>query len=462
MSSPDKPPLRTPVLWQSIAYFYSNFDATNQGWITGTDRSLHNQFFRTEWVVCTYPTSGNYCRTPRIIYYALVLLSLRVRTKSWGIAVGIVTVMVYSSTAAIHAIVAAVAALRQLTTQLSAMKANYEVVLVDGPSQTGWLEQGSPGGPVWLPIFPMVYEPDADALLAIVGVAFICLLPMQIRSRTLRNATPEQRSLVLAWSLLLWMGLVSAFTIDIFATIWFFPQLRFCPPNQADPIPTSSNGPSAGVENWNGKDWYRWNRTIRDHFIFNNSTALFPNNCIYPCSDFTWPLRDPTDIIMDQYSLSSQRPISQKFVVALYIAACVAVGLFTGANLTVYFMTHSSTNLSKDGFGDAREKLSQAWKLKDCGNLSTYWRLIVRSWILIIVAFANWPSIITCIFFIGVKEYSMWWGGPNEETFRHVGQWGVVVGTVLLFAAVWTGKEDKREHSNQALSLKIQSAIGAW
>ena len=33
-----------------------------------------------------------------------------------------------------------------------------------------------------------------------------------------------------------------------------------------------SNGPTAGAETWDEKDWYRWNRTIRDHFVFNNST----------------------------------------------------------------------------------------------------------------------------------------------------------------------------------------------
>jgi hypothetical protein len=297
----DKPHLRTPVLWQSIAFFYGNFNTTNQGWITRTDQSLHNQFFRTQWVVCTYPTSGSYCRTPRFIFYALALLSLLALRKSWGITVGVATVMIYSSTAAIHAMVAAVAALTQLTTRLSAIQENYEVLLVDGPSQTGRLEHGSPGGPMWLPVLPMVYEPVADAILAIVRAAFLCFLPMQVRSTTLKKAKPEQKAIVIAWSILLWVGLVSALAIDIFVTIWFFPQLRFCPKDDADPIPTSSYGPPAGVDSWDGKDWYRWNRTIRDHFIFNNSTALFLNNCIYPCSEFSWPLRDPTDIIMDHF-----------------------------------------------------------------------------------------------------------------------------------------------------------------
>jgi hypothetical protein len=151
----------------------------------------------------------------------------------------------------------------------------------------------------------MVYEADADALLTIAGFAFLCLLPIQVRSKTLRQAKPGNKNIVLAWSVLLFLGLVSAFMIDIYYTIWAsFPQLRFCPPDQEDTLPIFSNGPPTGAESWDGKDWYRWNRTIRYHFIFRNSSALFPNNCIYPCSEFSWPLRDPTDIFIGHLSLT--------------------------------------------------------------------------------------------------------------------------------------------------------------
>jgi hypothetical protein len=88
-------------------------------------------------------------------------------------------------------------------------------------------------------------------------------------------------------------------------------------------------------------------------------------------------------------------------------------------------MRHSPTNVEGGEEGQvsaARKRLLQEWRLRDCSGLSRYWRLVVKVWILIVVAFAGWPSIITVVFFIGVKEYSMWWGGVNEETFRHVGQ----------------------------------------
>ena len=102
----------------------------------------------------------------------------------------LVSVILYSSAAAIHAIVAAVAVLTQLITRLAAIRENYKVVLIDGASQTDYLEQGSAGGSLWLSVIPMVYEADANAILAIVGFAFLCLLSMQARSRTLRDAKP--------------------------------------------------------------------------------------------------------------------------------------------------------------------------------------------------------------------------------------------------------------------------------
>jgi hypothetical protein len=48
---------------------------------------------------------------------------------------------------------------------------------------------------------------------------------------------------------------------------------------------------------------------------------------------------------------------------------------------------------------------------------------------------ALWPSIVTNLFFIGVQEYSIWTSGVSEEIFRHIGQWGVLVGTVLVLGA---------------------------
>ena len=445
MSYLGKPPLKTPVLWQSVAFFFDNFNVTDQGWITSTDSTLHNPFFRTQRVQCTYQTSGLYGPTSRYIFYFLAVVSILFRNSSWVVTVALVTVMIYSSTAAIHAIVAAAAALKQLTTRLVAMRENYEVVLINGPSQTGRLEQASSGGPVWLPVLPMVYEPDADAVLAVVGFAYLCLLPMHVRSETLRNAKPAQSKIVLAWSILLFVGLIGAFLVDIFVTIWFFPQLGFCPPDQTDTLPMFSNGPPVGLKSWDKTDWYGWNRTVSDYFIYNNSSAVFLNACLYPCSQFSWPIRDPTDIIV-HHPLSDQAPIGPEFVIALYVAACVIFGLFTAATLTVSLKRRVSDRFRTVRARTILNEFRQLWSSGDYSGL----------WILTVVTLAQWPSIITSLFFMGVKEHSLWWGGPQEETFRHIGQWGVLVDSVLLFFAGWLAGTKLESEQEQQQKLQKQ------
>jgi hypothetical protein len=142
MNSLDKPPLQSflTLPWLSIADFFANFNATAQDWVIGIDQTIQNPFFRTQWVSCLYQPSGSYGPTSRFTFYALAALSIFARMTSWVVTVALVSFMIYSSTAAIHAIVAAVAAMVQLTTWLAAIKENYEVVLIDGTTQTGNLE----------------------------------------------------------------------------------------------------------------------------------------------------------------------------------------------------------------------------------------------------------------------------------------------------------------------------------
>ncbi len=127
--------------------------------------------------------------------------------------------------------------------------------------------------------------------------------------------------------------------------MWSIPQLGFCLFNQTYLLPTFSNGPPSGVENWDGKDWHRWNRTIRDRFVFKNSNVLFQNNYVYPCSEFSW-----------QMSLPRHPPWSYKSVIVLYVAACVMVGLFAGANLSLSIIVLGLANLRRVGFRTARNK----------------------------------------------------------------------------------------------------------
>jgi hypothetical protein len=169
----------------------SQYVVTEDQWVT-----INNTLFRTQWNDCSYPISGGYGQGPRYLYYALVFVSIIWRDQSWVVSVALGSAMIYSSTAAIHSMV--FAALRtQLVPQY--MLENYEVVIV-GNDMNGQLQ---------LPVLPIAWDSDIDAILAIVGVAFLVVAPMQAFSRTFKRA--EGKAAFFLWSLLLLAGMICAF-----------------------------------------------------------------------------------------------------------------------------------------------------------------------------------------------------------------------------------------------------------
>lgn len=82
-----------------------NVHFDSQGWIIGNNATGSNPYFRTQWIQCSYEISGGCGPTPRYIYYFLALLSVGARHQSWVINAALGSVMVYSSTAAVHALV---------------------------------------------------------------------------------------------------------------------------------------------------------------------------------------------------------------------------------------------------------------------------------------------------------------------------------------------------------------------
>lgn len=142
----------------------------------------NNPVFDTQWVECSYPISGGYGPTPRYIFYSLALFALCMRKRAWVITAALGSVMTYSSTAAVHAIV-----LVTLRTKLVSQQLVREdmVVLINGTSNTGY-NDGSDSSTLWLPVLPMAWDNDDDPVLAIVGTAFLALLPMQLWSTTFK------------------------------------------------------------------------------------------------------------------------------------------------------------------------------------------------------------------------------------------------------------------------------------
>jgi hypothetical protein len=230
---------------------YDNENA--QGWVE-TDFGL----FNTQWISCSYPISGGYGRAPRFLYYILIAFALIQRRKTWIAEAALALVMGYSGITAIHAL-ALVAIRRDLVPQY--MIDNYEVVLVGGSTQNGswvwptedtWLDTG-----LWLPLLPGAWDSDCDAVLAITGVAFLVLAPMQNWSVTFKAS--RKKTILLLWGLLLLAGMIAALFNEAQITFYSFPQLRFCPLDLNDTLPLMNAAPNSIGGEWDGINRYRWN-----------------------------------------------------------------------------------------------------------------------------------------------------------------------------------------------------------
>lgn len=134
--------------------------------------------------------------------------------------------MAYSGVAAIHAL-ALVAIRKDLVPKY--MTDNYEVILVGGssptsawvwPTQDTWRQTG-----LWLPLLPGSWDGDCDAVLAIVGIAFLVMAPMQTWSKTFRVS--QKKAVLFLWSLLLFVGIICALVNEAYVKFYSFPQLRF-------------------------------------------------------------------------------------------------------------------------------------------------------------------------------------------------------------------------------------------
>ena len=229
--------------------------------------------------------------------------------------------MTYSSTAAVHAII-----LVLLRKKLVAKHYLTEdmVVLVNGTSETDF-NDGSGDSTLWLPVIPMAWDDDSDPVLAIVGTTFLVFLPMQLWSKTFKKS--EAKTLLLLWSVLLFIGTLSALINSAYLDLLSFPQLRFCPPDANDTFPVTNGGMATLDVSSEMQYTYYWNKTVYD--TFPNSSRRFTNACIYPCFTSSWPLRDATEITVVISSYGRQTDDNTEWsllfvVYALVVSSCLS------------------------------------------------------------------------------------------------------------------------------------------
>jgi hypothetical protein len=256
---------RLPEVMQNFTSMFSNINATSDGRLDVAAP------FIVEPIQCLYATSGVYSPAKRIIFYVLCLLSLRFRRKNWisGVCMGIV--MSYSSIAALHAII--LASIRK-----TLITANIEMVTISNT------------GDISIPIWPMIWDEDCDAVLAITGTAFLIMAPLAIWSDTvqqiLQNHPPldtharKKRRVLIGWFFLLLIGLISAWVNEVFVDMYSAEQFKFCSAGGERPGIGSSSSLNLYSRQIAGKSL---NDTLWEIFSIPAISQGQIPTCIYPC-----------------------------------------------------------------------------------------------------------------------------------------------------------------------------------
>lgn len=450
---------------------------TSDWWVVS-----NNTLFDTQWIHCSYPISGGYGPTPRYLYYFLVIFALLMRRRTWVVRAALGSVVAYSSTAAIHAMVLAI-----IRTQLIPKYiVNYMAVLVDVQvaSDTHG-EDGDESNVLWLPVLPMAWDSDGDPVLAVVGTAFLVLLLMQLYSNTFKNSSAK--SVLFLWSALLVAGVLCALINVAYLNPAKYLQLRFCPIGASDTLPLTNSGlDQVGAEWAQAVDPYYWDTTVRE--IFRNTTLLPSMMCVYPCFATSWSLRDPSEItVLDQSTGAPSRNTDSTLFILAYTFFCTsAVSL-----VTRFAITRASQStirmISKGQVQGARIASQLKIALNPCKRLVRrifdpirkglpkqelelgYGELFVRtlevefmkyilitSWKFYMKVeefYAQFLSLCTTIYFIVWIEWYLWTHDPPGESYPHVGQWGALVAAGVVFIGSFLGflfnKPTRRDHSTQ-------------
>lgn len=271
---------------------------------------------------------------------------------------------------------------------------------------------------------------------------------MQIWSNTFKQS--RTKSVLYLWSGTLLIGTVCALVNAAYVDVAAFTQLRFCPPGIKDTIPLTNGGIDNVGTNWaQANDPYYWNATVYNYF--RNTTTRYPNACLYPCFSTSWPLRDPTEITVQDNSTASIKNsnLGSWLLITVYIAISTsALSLLT--SLAIDFSRQPPTQLQsrarllqlktqsaiKNQFlGRAIGTFGTAWSdffanrdwalTKVKMTAPTVNRVFVSVWklyVLCMYLYAKYVSPVTVVLFVIWTEWYIWTNDPPAETFRHIGQ----------------------------------------
>jgi hypothetical protein len=365
----------------------------------------NNTHFDTYFVECGYPLSGGYSYAPRFLYYALAAMAIITWRKTWIAATILASVMTYSATAAVHAVVLV----------------SFRKRLVENPFE--WISVDMSGDLI-LPAWPQAWDNDCDAVLAVIGVAILALIPLQIQSQIFNHPQPEVKAILLLWAMLLLTGFACALVNEEYVGAWNFPQLRLCPHGYSDSLPVSSTGPHAVNQSWNNTIW-----ELYGHSPSNSAHAF----CLYPCFNTEWPLRDNSEIIVIPQSKTTIVESMAFWITDMAVYTLVSI---TGAiGIMVFFIpTLDNSDSERSGL---KRKVSEFLKARPFFQRSTgclLSRVIQHIYRQCLRTYARLFCPVALVLFIVWIEITLS-TDVEGESIRHVGQWGALVAAALAIAA---------------------------
>ncbi|KAI9765481.1 MAG: hypothetical protein M1839_005494 [Geoglossum umbratile] len=328
--------------------------------------------------------------------------------------------MSYSSIAAIHAIIL-------VSRRKTFISGVMEMVTV------------STKGDVKIPVWPMAWDEDCDAVLAITGTAFLIIAPMAIWSETVQQILqrdPQQhqderkkRVVLIGWFALLLVGLISAWFNEVFVDVYTVEQFRFCSaggqlPGLNSPSSLSLPGHQNPEGGYNGMIW--------DMFSIPSISQGQPPTCIYPC--FSAPgIRQTGDIraILSKGTWpATSGPATSDYSNAgagwaLMVTSVVLIAI-SFATIIARYIRQRTRSLNNGQGGHPQHQNSQRENSETCGppRGSLWWWLDCG---------AKGLAISSFFIFVAWIEYTLW-PFPYTEDISNIGQWGQVVTITLVLA----------------------------
>ena len=416
-----------------------------------------NPLFTAQQVVCAYPISDIYASFPRYFYYALLVVVILVRTRSWVANVFLGAAATYAGTAAIEAFV--------LISHRSKIRNDQTVSIpyVDSSSVDGNATLSDLPNLVTdlssVTISPGVMEFDIDAILAIVITGYLTMLPMHCWSDTVRIY--RARHIIIGlWNALMLAGSICA--LILWPSIsWdsFKVQYRFCYPQYPDDESTTNDGWTDSL--WQGD----WNSTVWHTFSNLTANFLLPQNCLYPCFNTSAVMRQVTSITasldVDKNPRTNINLTDRQYAHYDHLTNFMYAAIALSTLMALVFLLLNVTNLRITRVPIHRPKLlwsarTELWhsfttdtmsifgkdpksgRITWSERLSALFRLLIDLSALLMLVAATILIPVTNIVFIVWIEWFIHRDLVSKESFYQVGQWSslAAISLVLISAVV--------------------------